>query len=116
MVVSKNSYNFNPLLAAKWLLNLYKNMANTKGGEMTEVHLWVDKQQWPYIKRKPLHGSQRIVQEHEDGSAEIIINVIPNFELESRILGQGMHMKVLSPESFKEKIKNQIQSAAGTIY
>lgn len=91
-------------------------MANTKGGEMTEVHLWVDKQQWPYIKRKPLHGSQRIVQEHEDGSAEIIINVIPNFELESRILGQGMHMKVLSPESFKEKIKNQIQSAAGTIY
>lgn len=84
-----------------------------KGGEMTEVHLWVDKQQWPYIKTKPLHGSQRIVQEYEDGSAEIIINVIPNFELESRILGQGMHMKVLSPESFKEKIKNQIETAAG---
>lgn len=84
-----------------------------KGGEMAEVHLWVDKQQWPYIKTKPLHGSQRIVQEYEDGSAEIAINVIPNFELESRILGQGMHMKVLSPESFKEKIKNQIETAAG---
>lgn len=84
-----------------------------KGGEMTEVHLWVDKQQWPYIKTKPLHGSQRIVQENEDGSAEISINVIPNFELESRILGQGMHMKVLSPESFKEKIKKQIEKAAG---
>jgi predicted DNA-binding transcriptional regulator YafY len=84
-----------------------------KGGEMTEVHLWVDKQQWPYIKTKPLHGSQRIVQEYEDGSAEISINVIPNFELESRILGQGMHMKVLSPESFKENIKNQIETAAG---
>ena len=84
-----------------------------KGGEMTEVHLWVDKQQWPYIKTKPLHGSQRIVQENEDGSAEISINVIPNFELESRILGQGMHMKVLSPDSFKEKIKNQIETAAG---
>ena len=47
------------------------------------------------------------------GSAEIAINVIPNFELESRILGQGMHMKVLSPESLKEKIKSQIERAAG---
>ena len=84
-----------------------------KGGEMTEVHLWVDKQQWPYIKSKPLHGSQHIIQENEDGSAEIAINVIPNFELESRILGQGMHMKVLSPESLKEKIKKQIETAAG---
>lgn len=84
-----------------------------KGGEMTEVHLWVDKQQWPYIKSKPLHGSQRIIQENEDGSAEIAINVIPNFELESRILGQGMHMKVLSPEPVKEKIKSQIETAAG---
>lgn len=79
MVVSKNSYTFNPILAAKWLLNLYKSMANTKNATVLEIS----------------------------------INVIPNFELESRILGQGMHMKVLSPESFKEKIKNQIETAAG---
>ena len=64
MVDSKNFYTFNPILAAKWLLNLYKSMA--------------------------------VFQ-----------------RLESRILGQGMHMKVLSPESFKEKIKNQIDTAAG---
>lgn len=79
-----------------------------KDAELTEIHLWVDRQQWPYIKTKPLHGSQRIVQEYEDGSAEIAIEVIPNFELESRILAQGMHMKVLSPEPFREKIQNQI--------
>ena len=79
MVVSKNSYTFNPILAAKWLLNLYKSMANTKNATVREIS----------------------------------INVIPNFELESRILAQGMHMKVLSPESFKEKIKTQIETAAG---
>ena len=84
-----------------------------KGAELTEVHLWVDKQQWPYIKTKPLHGSQRIVQEYADGSAEIALEVIPNFELESRILGQGMHVKVLSPETLKDKIKTQLETAAG---
>lgn len=82
-----------------------------KDAELTEIHLWVDRQQWPYIKTKPLHGSQRIVQENEDGSAEIAIQVIPNFELESKILAQGMHMKVLSPEPFKEKIQSQIEKA-----
>ena len=80
-----------------------------KGTELTEVHLWVDKQQCPYIKTKPLHGSQRIVQEYEDGSAEIALEVIPNFELESRILGQGLHVKVLSPKEFKDN--NQLQKA-----
>ncbi len=83
-----------------------------KDGELTEVHLWVDAQQWPYIKSKPLHSSQEVLREYEDGSAEIFINVIPNFELESRILAQGMHMKVLGPEPFKQKLKQQIIKAA----
>lgn len=82
-----------------------------KGAELTEIHLWVDRQQWPYIKTKPLHASQRVVQENEDGSAEIAIEVIPNFELESRILAQGMHMKVLSPEIFRERIHAQVKQA-----
>lgn len=82
-----------------------------KGSELTEIHLWVDNKQWPYIKSKPLHKSQVKIAENEDGSAEISINVIPNFELESRILAQGMHMKVLSPEPFREKIHSQIENA-----
>ena len=83
-----------------------------KGGELTEIHLWVDTSQWPYIKSKPLHKSQTVIAENEDGSAEISINVIPNFELESRILAQGMHMKVLSPEYLRDKISSQLKEAA----
>ena len=83
-----------------------------KGGELTEIHLWVDSKQWPYIKSKPLHKSQTVIAENEDGSAEISINVIPNFELESRILAQGMHMKVLSPEFLRLKIEDQLNEAA----
>lgn len=79
-----------------------------KGAKLTEIHLWVDKEQWPYIKTKPLHGSQRIVKENEDGSAEIAIEVIPNFELESRILAQGMHMMVLTPKDLRDKIQEQV--------
>ena len=72
-----NFYTFNPILAAKWLLNLYKSMANTKNATVREIS----------------------------------INVIPNFELESRILGQGMHMMVLTPKEFREKLYGQINNA-----
>jgi predicted DNA-binding transcriptional regulator YafY len=36
------------------------------------------------------------------------IEVIPNYELEDKILGMGEHAKVLAPESLKAKIKARI--------
>ena len=37
MVICENSAIFNPIFAAKWLLNLYKNMANTKNATVREI-------------------------------------------------------------------------------
>ena len=37
MEVYKKSPNFNPIFAAKWLLNLYKNMAKTKNATVREI-------------------------------------------------------------------------------
>lgn len=76
--------------------------------ESTKVQLWVSPSSWPYIKTKPLHGTQRIVEENEDG-VTISIDVILNYELEQLLLGYGESVKVLSPVSFRDKMKQRVE-------
>ncbi len=74
---------------------------------MIEIHLKVDLQLAPYIKTKPLHGSQKKIEENET-YVIFSLDVIPNFELEKLILSFGEQMEVLSPIEFREKIKSRL--------
>ena len=62
-----------------------------------------------YIRTKPLHLSQRIVEETED-YAIISINVKVNKELESLILSFGEDIEVMAPASFRDRIAEKIQA------
>ena len=62
-----------------------------------------------YIRTKPLHLSQRIVEEAED-YAIISINVKVNKELESLILSFGEDIEVMAPASFRDRIAEKIQA------
>ena len=77
----------------------------------TNVHLFIDRQNAPYVLTKPLHHSQQLISKSEKG-IEIVIKVIPNFELEREILGFGENMKVISPPKLKERIQQRLESAA----
>lgn len=57
---------------------------------------------FPYVLTKSIHHSQRIV-DIDKGIVEI--SVIPNNELESLILSFGKDVEVLSPLSYRERIK-----------
>lgn len=72
-------------------------------GELTKVILKFSPDQAPYVKTKPLHGTQKPVSEDESGCT-ISIEVIPNYELESLILSFGNHCEIIAPEKLKEKI------------
>lgn len=73
------------------------------------VKLWVSKEQWPYIRTKPIHGAtQRIVSIDEEG-ATITFEVYLNYELEQQILSFGEKVKVLEPEVLKNKIKQRLK-------
>jgi predicted DNA-binding transcriptional regulator YafY len=61
----------------------------------------------PYILTKPLHGSQRKIQ-HDETGLVIQLEVIPNYELEQVVLSYGESVKVLEPDSLREKIKERI--------
>lgn len=73
------------------------------------VKIWVDKEQLPYTLSKPLHKSQTVIEEKEDGSAVIAIDVIPNFELEQLLLSFGERFEIQSPVSLREKISARIK-------
>ena len=86
-------------------------VTKTKADKASTVVLQVNKANAPYILTKPLHHTQTLLKEDEQGVI-ISIKVILNFELEREILGFGEAMKVLAPKILANKIKKRIQSAA----
>jgi predicted DNA-binding transcriptional regulator YafY len=79
----------------------------TNGQKPVNVYLLLNKEIAPYIISKPLHASQQIVKESDDG-IEIVIQVIHNLELEREILGFGENVKVLAPVSLQQRLKERI--------
>ena len=65
----------------------------------------------PYVKTKPFHHSQMIVEEDETGTT-FKICVQLNFELERLILGMGGFITVLAPRKLKQRIAKSLRDAA----
>lgn len=71
-----------------------------------------DKKTFDYLRTKPLHHSLRIEREYvsPDEPARIRITVRPNFELEAVLLRYADHIRILSPDSFRERFLNRVQA------
>lgn len=78
-----------------------------KDAELTLISLRATKRRWPYIESKPLHGSQKKTGE-SDSHVTFSIEVVPNHELIARLLGFGSDLEVVSPESLRERMKDQL--------
>lgn len=76
--------------------------------KVQEIKLVFHKEQAPYIETKPLHWSQKI-KYLDDGSLEIRIKVMLNYELEMRILSFGEKVKVIEPAILVTTIFNRIK-------
>ena len=85
------------------------------------ILLWVAKEQYPYIKTKPIHGSQREIkgerlaalQERYAALSEghfIELNCIVNYELEQLLMSFMDKVVVLSPESLVKEIAERVQN------
>lgn len=72
-----------------------------------KVCLLFSDERWPYIKTKPIHGSQKPPHKHDNG-VEVELNIIINHELISKILGYGPDVTVLEPEHLVRRMKDHI--------
>lgn len=75
-----------------------------------KVVLFIDKYHAPYVLTKPLHHTQALLKEDQEGII-ISIDVILNFELEREILGFAEHMRVLAPKSLQSTIQKRLEKA-----
>lgn len=62
----------------------------------------------PYVKTKPLHHSQQVLEETAEGII-IQIKVQHNFEIEKEILSYGEGMTVLEPAKLRHILQKRIQ-------
>ncbi len=83
-------------------------VTSNNDGKVENVVIKVSNELLPYIKTKPLHGSQKL---KEKGAYHtlISIDVIPNYELESLVLSYGEGLEVLHPKLLRDKIKMRIE-------
>jgi predicted DNA-binding transcriptional regulator YafY len=79
-------------------------------GPIREVRLKFTALQGYYIKSKSLHASQAIVQDDKSGLI-VTLQLIPNYELMSLLLGFGKSVKVLAPDSLCVAMKAELEEA-----
>lgn len=76
-----------------------------------EIHLKIDKRNAPYVITKPIHHTQKVLENNPDGSIVVSVVLVVNYELERLILGFGESLEVLKPESLRRKIKWKLNNA-----
>jgi predicted DNA-binding transcriptional regulator YafY len=72
-----------------------------------EITFWASVEQSKYIKTKPIHTAQKVLNHNPDGSCVFSINVIENFELYSIFLSHGSSVKILSPKEIARRMKRK---------
>ncbi|ARV12017.1 hypothetical protein BTO09_06500 [Gilvibacter sp. SZ-19] len=73
-----------------------------------KVVLRIERDLWPYIETKPLHGSQRVLNRTIE-FIDVALQLIPNYELEAVILQHGERIEVLEPLDFRNKITGRLK-------
>jgi predicted DNA-binding transcriptional regulator YafY len=75
------------------------------------VVIWASPGDAPYIRTKPFHPSQRILELREDCSMVFELNIIINRELVRLILGYAEGLKVLTPRKLAYQVRTHLENA-----
>lgn len=81
-------------------------VSQQEGQEIEKVVLKVAEKQIPYLKSKPLHGSQKL----DEATGILRLELKLNYELESILLSFGEYIEVIEPKSLAIKIEKRIKS------
>jgi len=101
-------YRENRIIDLATYYNDVIGVTKSPGQRDCEVVFWIDNANAPYVITKPLHHTQKLLGEENDGKV-FSIKVILNFELERELLGFGSKMKVLWPRILVKQLKAQLR-------
>jgi predicted DNA-binding transcriptional regulator YafY len=66
--------------------------------------------QGKYIKAVPIHGTQNIIKDNKE-ELRISVMVKPSYEFYSKILSYGEDVKIISPKSIAQQLKDRLRLA-----
>lgn len=103
----------NPDFDAEHFFDDVIGVSKNIGDEPTCVRFEATREQSRYIITKPLHGSQRLVsRDKSDGRCVFEINVVVNFEMYSVFMSYGPGVRIISPQSVADVMRDQLRRAA----
>jgi predicted DNA-binding transcriptional regulator YafY len=82
--------------------------------ELQMITLLFNNEQKPYILTKPIHRSQQVLTDDQNG-LKITVRLIPNYEFYSLVLGFGENVEIIEPVKIRNLIKARLM-AAGNKY
>lgn len=80
--------------------------------DLYDIVFKIDGYNAPYVITKPMHHSQKLIEQLKDRSAIFSMRVHLNFELERKILGFGQSIEIIKPKRLRSRIKKNLRSAA----
>ncbi len=90
------------------VIGVSKNIKNTP----RTIKFWASAEQSKYIKTKPIHPSQKLINENpEDGSCIFRIDVVINFEMYSVFMSYGPGIKIIYPHKAMMYMRDKFKEA-----
>ena len=90
------------------VIGVSKNIHNTP----RTIKFWASQEQSKYILTKPLHHSQKLIKQNEDGSCIFKISVVINFELYSVLMSYGPGVRVIYPRQAVSYMRDKTKEMA----
>lgn len=91
------------------VIGVSKNIKNTP----RQIKFWASAEQSKYIMTKPIHRSQRLIEENpDDGSCIFEIDVVINFEMYSVFMSYGPGVKIIYPRQARCYMRDKLKEAA----
>ena len=109
-VEEKIPWRDNPDFDAEHYFDNIIGVSKAENAKPRAITFWASPTTRHYIQTKPIHSSQQLIEENEDGSAVFKIEVIVNFEMYSVFMSYGTGIKILSPEKSVNFIKKELSN------
>lgn len=100
--------HFDPAHFFDDVIGVSKNIKNTPRC----IKFWANAEQSHYIKTKPVHPSQRVLEERKDHSCIFAIDVVINFEMYSVFMSYGPGIKIIYPQKVMMYMRDKLREAA----
>jgi predicted DNA-binding transcriptional regulator YafY len=99
-----NAFAENDLFDPDTYFNHMVGVTLPEGSVPETIRLRIAADQYPYIRTKPIHDSQRHVGQAPDGSHIVELHVVNNHELRSVLMGHAQRLVVEAPETLRRQI------------